>query len=1232
MQFTPSQKRALDLTRHLGITANAGSGKTRVLVERYVSILEQDDRIHPRNIVAITFTEAAAAELRTRITKELDSRIENAASHGQKKRLQGIRDDLKTGYIGTIHSFATRLLRAYPVEANVDATFGILSGADERLTQEDAINSIFFDILQRAYDNGDEETRELLTLFKLFGRSELMQLMRTFLSNRSRIRTIENGLLSNSDNEVLEIWFGELERTTDSLIDDAVISGLQYILSRSMTGKPQLEAQLALEDLRSAGGMHARLTTYAEAFNKVFTGTCTIRKNLVKDPAVLIELDATTQDLVRRHKVIGKIAAILPGTDEELRSSHVKLLSDTRLILSLWRVVFQEYTERKATLSLLDFDDLIERTERLLSKPRVLDELVDRFSYIMIDEYQDTDETQFRIAGALTNGFSTQNKLTIVGDPKQSIYCFRNADASVFNTTLGHIAQQPNSTASNDGLISLQESFRMLTHPLAFINDVFATVMKPVEGFSLATEDVSYDPLVLGKSTISKGSVELLLSAAPTIEEDTEDSAPEEDSSEFQLIARKIQQIVQSTEAGRYAIEENTALRAPKYRDIAVLVRTRTQLPELEAALRDVGIPYIVRKGAGFFAQQEITDIVSYLKFLLGTSDDVSLLAILRSPLFALSDTLLFKIGLNTRRDRDPEMPERYLTFWERVQKYADATTEYPLLTRAVALIRSNLMIVGRVPITRLVEKIYSDSAIYAILSAGPHGGQKVANLKKLVNFARQADASGFPTLYDFVERLEYLMNESDSEAQADTAGDEPAVQIMTVHGAKGLEYPIVIAASMHKKFNFDRVRILDKQLGLMLSYPTSDKKLKKPAICELIRLRSDQNTIAEEKRVLYVQLTRAKDHLIVSGDLLKNASSTDTCLNWILNSLSENIREQQPQNIKLLTTIDIYNSETTKTAVEEVVLEIPVSYTLNDIEIAEPKAIPVAQPKLGKLLLKPIEATYRPERFSATQLLTYQQCPTKYYLAYGLGIPEEPKLAYDIQPDEASEKIRGALTGQILHRLFERIDVLWKDGQLIESKFEEHLLHVCTAMGIVRSEEIEEHRTRARKDISNFAMSDFGRFALSCKTYLTEVPIQSQLDKENTLYGVIDRLFQEPDGGTWHILDYKTETKHGVKRALKSKQYAFQLQFYANLIRKLYPGSSRIKSTVFYTYFGDSETVEHDLSSFSKVEDQYRSMISKIRIDDKIPELKLLHREMTHCKECNFFNQKKSQCVVPLD
>lgn len=223
---------------------------------------------------------------------------------------------------------------------------------------------------------------------------------------------------------------------------------------------------------------------------------------------------------------------------------------------------------------------------------------------------------------------------------------------------------------------------------------------------------------------------------------------------------------------------------------------------------------------------------------------------------------------------------------------------------------------------------------------------------------------------------------------------------------------------------------------------------------------------------------------------------------------------------------------------------------------------------------------------------------------------------------------MQGALAGQVIHAMLEQINDLVHNEVLDLDRFDKRFEAICISLGVTREEETKPLRDRSINDIRTFISSDFGKFVLSCGTFFTELPVQTQLDHQNSLYGIVDRLFQEPDG-SWHLLDYKTGTS---RREANKDQYAFQLRYYASLIKRLYPDAAKIKSTIFYTQLGVIDQQSYDVNELAGVESSFLSIIDGIRSGEKIPELKLLERKLAHCEYCNYYSQKKQACVVPLD
>ncbi|MHB8392247.1 MAG: UvrD-helicase domain-containing protein, partial [Acidobacteriaceae bacterium] len=453
MQLTPSQSKALSTKRHLAITANAGSGKTRVLVHRYVKLFVDDSSLTTRNVVAITFTENAAAELRSRVAEEIAERLKALppSERAERERLRRLRETLPNAYIGTIHGFASRMLRSYPVEANVDAAFTVVQGADQRILAEEAINRVFYSVLEEAYSQAPPPP--VLRLFRAFGRMAVRNFIRALLQNRARALRVQKNILNKSDREIAAFWLSQVERALRLVHDPALpdrIRELYDFVKRVKSGKPGKPAQefmAAAEAHDPAAPFFQAVTTFKAVCKRFLTGQNQLNRN-VFDFESAPDLEERAADLLRAIVPVRPLLELCPATEADYTAQQMEYAAQLKTIWSLYEQVLEEYTLAKTQHGLLDFDDLIEGLLRLLDDAAVRQELSRQFRFIMVDEYQDTDESQLELVRRLTEGFGTRNTVAIVGDPKQAIYTFRNADAQIFAETMTAIAGQSLSEAA----------------------------------------------------------------------------------------------------------------------------------------------------------------------------------------------------------------------------------------------------------------------------------------------------------------------------------------------------------------------------------------------------------------------------------------------------------------------------------------------------------------------------------------------------------------------------------------------------------------------------------------------------------------------------------------------------------------------------------------------------------------------------------------------------------------
>jgi ATP-dependent helicase/nuclease subunit A len=1275
-QLTPSQEKALDDSRHLAITANAGSGKTTVLVERYVKLFENHEDLLTRNVVAITFTDAAAAELRKKIAKEIRERLTDPTlSPAVRAQLERTRDGLQNAYISTIHSFARRLIAAFPVEANVDAAFVTLPPSEKTLLLEETISRIFQKVLREAYKtldaNPDGVPDPMLATFRRLTRREVEAILQRMFNSRTRTRKLRECVGQHSDMQILLQWRDAIESELKPVLDGQLedFSFLLSIFKKKSAARDKATTQLPV--LASAKEFFQRVREYALTYKALFTGEDTIRKDLLKEVENLSTAAEIEIRVAKAHKDIKKIIEKCVDEASFVRE-HAEYLQILRNVLSLYSQVEQAYTEAKTNYGMLDFDDQIDRLHDLVKQPTIKFELASQFRYILIDEYQDTDDTQFDIAKNLTLDFGTTNKLAIVGDPKQSIYGFRNADVRVFNETTRCIAAQRLDDHTADiarsldlvgqevhGILTLAESFRTADRPLAYINHAFAKLMKVDENDADA---MSYVPLIAARPGKVEGSVEWLV-PTDTMDGDEDGDAVEEepdtatsleeghignDEAEAELIARRILSIIGPTNT-QYHIHEQSkespeiVARNPELGDIAILLRNRTHvLGALEQVFIRHRIPYSVQRGVGFFNQQEIIDLLSYLNFLLNQNDDVSLLGVLRSPLFALSDTEIYQIHVHAT-DSDSH---RSVTFWEQLQMFAEVhAIEHPGIWRAIVQLRENLSLSGRVNCSVLLEKIVNETGIIATYSALTGGEQVIANIDKFLSMARTHDSRGLATLYDFVARVNDLVSREEQEPQAQTSTGNN-VQIMTTHGAKGLEFPIVIVAGLGVPFNLTNRYTIDPQFGILFNKSSAPK----PAITAMMSEASTKRMLDEEKRILYVALTRAKDHLILSGRKPTGKSKNKPSpLKWFEETVHETVLEDREDGLGVVEEFERYDATTLSTTPDLQTFTVPVTHSLPEsgVELRPTNDEPELPPMLK---LQQYEATIGLGRFSPSQLLTYIECPTKYYLRYILGMPEDSRLVMDQEPDDLAESVRnefaeqpktsgsvdgttspgGILLGQILHTLFERIDRLAHDGVLKLELFDQQFGSICAALGVNDPAVRGSYRGRALADLSTFLDSPLSKMALGSPVVKTEFQVHAALSKANHLRGILDRFFITASGEA-HILDYKTDWTTGIQDNKKSDRYRFQVKFYAYMLSLLYPEQKRITATLYYTRTGETEQYVFGHDDLRATLSELDRLIGEVRSLEKIKSLHEIAKHLDHCRECAYFEVDEGKCVVTV-
>ncbi len=833
---------ASDLETSLCMEAGAGTGKTSLLVDRFLSIV-MSGKAACSQIVAITFTEKAAGEMKVRLRTRI---MERLAEHGlaarARENLDAAFDELERAPISTIHSFAATILREHPVEAGVDPNF----------TQLDALESeLFFD---ECWDD-----------FLLRGAGEWGEVLRRFISLGGSIddlRLIVNALSAHRAERCCEHIFdagkgapGGVAESSDSPSSAEGAGGAARARGPSPANRADggIAGLAALRD--SFAAAVERLSTLARehCVNSDDLGSRSIEGFVADMEALELLRDDDVEYLLltfpvpkgtkgskgnwRPAEACAEQKAVFRELGELQAKERERISDDLRERLERFSAAFLAFVERrKAEVGILDFDDLLINTRMLCADPAVLDALRDRYRFILVDEFQDTDPVQAEIVYLLSGAPGRRDgmepepgKLFIVGDPKQSIYRFRKADVEIYELVKERVA------ASGERL-SITQNFRSVPGIVDWVNETFSEIMQPsAEGrFQPRYESIHAFRTAEGRPVVC-----LDLELAP------EDSkAGDVRRVEGEAIARVILQLMESGMTVRDPATKET--RSLGYGDIAVIYPGTTGIDYYEEPLRAENIPYIVEGGKLYYTREEVRDLASAVWSIEDPYDGLALLAALRSPIFGASDEelFLFKRAGGRLDYLDPG---------------AEALERLPGLAEALSLLAELHLKRNELGPSGTILELLRRTKYLELSLLRPHGDQRVSNVRKAILSARDFEAK-FHSFRRFARWFR------DQETLASSEGESPiveeqsqAVRLLTVHKAKGLQFPVVILANLiQSKRSSSRLFVeggsrLVLKLGLL---ETSDYA----ALLERERARDAAETV----RLLYVAATRAGDLLVI--------------------------------------------------------------------------------------------------------------------------------------------------------------------------------------------------------------------------------------------------------------------------------------------------------------------------------------------------------------------------------
>ena len=822
-EYTPAQKKSLELGKSISVTAGAGTGKTFLLTQRYISLLESG--AYPKDIVALTYTEKAASEMQTKISRELKKQAET------NPRMQECLDSFSQGSISTFHGFCLSILKEFAYEADLEPGFTIMDDLDKAELVEKTIH----DVIENPGDD----------LFDALVRLHLRMHQKTIRDYVKLI--IENGddrwfeLLRCEPETVRRMWYSKFAEhfgigdDFSKLFEDAsekdYLFALREMFFEDSTNRALLN-RLETADEKHLKSGREKYLNLAKSLRKAETHA-EIRSLFVKCTSAVKGTKAFVipddeQDRANEFVSVFKTLPYLPGKDSEVFSVTREVLLDLYDVAS---VCAKKIASAKRNAGILDFDDIIKKTDELLSDkhPEILEAVSSRCRYVLVDEVQDNDPALVTLLRKICGDVSKNDRLFIVGDAKQSIYLFRGADSKVYSEFQDDFGK--NRTA-------LDTSFRSVPEIIDFVNKIFPEIFT-------GKYDPVYDPIEPHRKS-AKGSVSLI-----TLPQDKELGAQNEAETLASWIYDRI-------ENQRLVIcEDGGVCRHAEYSDVAILIRRRTNLPKLCAALDKYSVPYVEEGGKSFYQRPEVTDLYNLLSAVLYAEDDLSLYGALRSPYLSVSEAELEKAAFGTHKP-----------LYIRLRSFADENKESRIAFALTKILRWREYAKHMTP-SLVLEKIISESEILSVY-AGLDGGDRMeANLMKLLGIARAKAVSSPFSLIEFVSLLEKSIELNVADSSAEPLEERSGrVRIITIHSSKGLEYPVVClcfagenTAGKARGVVFDD--ILGAGVRIKLSWTGKNSVGLLHTALEDERLNRE---MAEAKRLFYVALTRARDHLVISA------------------------------------------------------------------------------------------------------------------------------------------------------------------------------------------------------------------------------------------------------------------------------------------------------------------------------------------------------------------------------
>ncbi|PPA72374.1 helicase-exonuclease AddAB subunit AddA [Jeotgalibacillus proteolyticus] len=1226
------------------VAAAAGSGKTAVLVERMIQkVLNEDSPVNIDELLVVTFTNASAAEMKHRVGQALERSLQEFPDSTHLRKQMSL---INKASISTLHSFCLDVIRTYYYLIDIDPGFRIADTTEAELLKDEVLE----EMLEEKY--GEENapfTRLVEAVTNDRSDDALHQLIRKLYEfSRSH---------ANPDQWLDQII--QLHNVPEDydINEHPLIDYLLFHIQLEIEGAMQL-TRFSLDASRQPGGPSPRAVNFEDdlaqlerlknaadwlEIDQQIKGMNFTRLKSCKGDEFnegLIEQTKKWRDQTKKMIEAIRDTFFIRDPQSYLRDMR-KMTDQLTVLISLVKEFHLRFSEAKEERGLVDFADLEHYCLAILKDENSEDgaspnpseaarHYQRKFKEVLVDEYQDTNMVQETILQLVKNGSEKNGNLFMVGDVKQSIYRFRLAEPNLF------LKKYRTFSKELSGLkIDLSQNFRSRPEILDATNFVFRQIM----GEQVGEIDYNKDAeLVKGAPYPLEDDIPVQLSlidqAEPGGEPDSLDEVMdqremEKSRLEARFIIKEIRKMIDN-EMPVYDIKRKIH-RPVEYRDIVILSRSMTWTPDMMEEFRQAGIPLYANVSTGYFEATEVSIMISLLKIIDNPHQDIPLASVLRSPIVNCTEEQLGNIrtaassgsywdALQSFVDRGGKQEDKGLQ--EKLEWFLKQLTKWRTMARSGAM-------------AELIWQLYRDTQFYDFVGGTPGGKQRQANLRALYDRARQYEATSFRGLFRFLRFVERMRDRGDDLGAARGLSEqEDVVRLMTIHSSKGLEFPVVFLSGMARAFNELDLRgrfFLDKEFGLALPYVQPEKRISYETLPQLaFKEKKRLENLAEEMRVLYVAMTRAKERLYLVATLkdaqkaMEKWQSAGNHTKWLL---PEFTRKAAKSYLDWIGPALIRHKDGAVLQQEQPLnkLEDPAEWSVQLIDSAEIEKMEeenVTQEKFLDLVQRhqpvPVESSSREEVFNRLnwsypfEETTKRRSKQSVSDIKRMNEIQDERSAFDFAGKSSKKlfdrpkflqetKISAAERGTIMHMVMQHIPLNQEPT-------------VETIRVLLEEMERKELLTPEQKSavslqpIISFFDSTIGKRLLHAKSIKREIPFtyvagakelglpSAQSDSQDNvlIQGVVDCLFEDEDGIV--LLDYKTDRitdrfEGGFPQAknVMKRRYTTQLSLYKLALEKIL--GRTIDETILYFFDGghvlplEGEEMDYQSKTASSIE-----------------------------------------------